>query len=491
MLKHHENDLVITDLNESACRFHGYTREELIGQSISFIDPEFDPDVSLTLERLKAGESQSFEVTHRRKDGSTFPVGVFIRQIEVDGEPYLFSIERDLTESKKAEIEKAELEKSLRQKFKMEAIGNLAGGIAHDFNNILAIILGSSEMIMRKLPRDDVNIGRIERIVKAADRAKNLVEQVLAFSRRQEQSLNPVILTDMIVDTIELLRATIPRTVDMQLTFSSECSTLRVKADPNQLQQVLINLCNNAVFAMDEKGIIEIGLQRVSPDGPGIESEKGFAPEGYVQLSVADSGAGISDEQIEKIFDPFFTTKGVGQGTGMGLAVVHGIIQGHHGKIQVKSQPGEGTRFEIFLPVTSEDIQKEETFDGPLPTGSERILFVDDEEDLAVSAEELLIQQGFQTLRKSDSREALSLFRDDPHSFDLLITDQSMPEMSGLELIAEVKKIRPELPVILCTGFSTRISADTARQKGICAFLPKPYHEKQLLSAIRNCLDRT
>ncbi len=250
------DELMIADLSESACRFHGYRRDELVGEPLRLIDPLHGAADESRRESLRAGETLKFEVMRRRKDGSTFPVEAVVRQIEVDGEFYFFSIERDLTEHEKTEKEKGELEKSLQQKYKMEAIGTLAGGIAHDFNNILAIILGNTQMLKRKLSKEDGNGVKLERILTAANRGAHLVDQVLAFSRRQEQSLQPLLLTDLVVDTFELLRASIPRTVNLETKVAPGCDELKVRADATQIQQVLLNLCNNAVFAMQEKGTI-------------------------------------------------------------------------------------------------------------------------------------------------------------------------------------------------------------------------------------------
>jgi len=484
-------EVIIVDLSETACLQHGYQREELLGQPLSLLDTQPVHADDPRLKQLVLGESQQFEVTHRRKDGSVFPVEVIIRSLGIDDELFIFSIERDLTRQKNAENEKNELEKNLRQKFKMEAVGTLAGGIAHDFNNILAIILGTAQMMKRKMPEEDANLVKVERILTAANRGKNLVDQVLAFSRRQEQSLQPMFLAALVVDTLELLRASIPRTVSLEMKVAPGCEELKVKADATQIQQVLFNLCNNAVFAMQEKGTIEVALEKILLPVDELFTSSQLAAGEYLQLSVTDTGGGIRAEVIEKIFDPFYTTKEVGQGTGLGLAVVHGIVQDHRGLIRVHSHRGEGSRFEICLPLTDESVPQFEEHDSPLLTGSERILFVDDEEGLILWADELLKQQGFIPVCFSSGVEALECFKDDPQAFDLLVTDQTMPVLSGQELIAEVRKLRADIPVILCTGFSSRISATIAGQQGINKFFNKPYREDQLLTAIRDCLDQS
>lgn len=483
-----EDELVICDLSESACRVYGYTREELLGKPITFIDVDKVPHDDWRLQKIRAGETVRFEATHRRKDGSTFIVEAVVRMISVDGEPLVFSIERDLSKRKQAEAEKAELEKSLRQKFKMEAVGTLAGGIAHDFNNIIAIILGSAEMLKRRLGDDDNSKAKIDRILTAGRRAKSLVEQVLAFSRQQEQTLHPIAIIPLVEETIDLLRASLPRTVELRTCYWEGVETFSINADPGQIQQVLINLCSNAVFAMQEKGAIYISLSRASDSLAEMFAQKNSA--GFMQLTVRDTGEGISSDEIEKIFDPFYTTKDVGQGTGLGLSVVHGIVQNHNGMIHVESQPGEGSTFQILLPLTTAETQEESAEEEPLLTGTERILIVDDEEDLSLWVEEMLLQQGFKPVRFSNSQMALEHLRTNQDAFDLMITDQSMPGMSGVELIEQIRRILPNLPVILCSGYSSRISEETLQKLNISGYLQKPYQSVHLIKKIRSCLDK-
>ncbi len=489
VLQQQDTELVIVDLSKSACRLHGYQREELLGQPLRLISPQSSSGDDSRQVLLRAGQTLKSVVMHQRKDGSTFPVEAVVRQIEVDGELYFFSIERDLTEQERAENERSELEKSLQQKYKMEAIGTLAGGIAHDFNNILAIILGNTQMLKRKLSEEDGNGVKLERILTAANRGKHLVDQVLAFSRRQEQSLQPLLLAELVIDTFDLLRASIPRTVHLETKVAPGCDELKVRADATQIQQVLLNLCNNAVFAMQEKGTITIELEKIDLPVDELFVASQLAAGEYLQLSVTDTGGGIRAENIEKIFDPFYTTKEIGQGTGLGLAVVHGIVQGHQGVVRVHSQRGEGSRFEICLPLTHAPIRHLVEDAGPLPTGSERILFVDDEEDITLWADELLKQQGFNPVCYTDSEDALERFQKDPQAFDMLITDQSMPILSGQELIAKVRELRSDIPVILCSGFSSLVSTALVEQQGINKFFHKPYREEELLLAIRKCLD--
>jgi signal transduction histidine kinase/CheY-like chemotaxis protein len=405
----------------------------------------------------------------------------------LNGEPHILSITRDITARKKAEEEKAKLESQLRQVYKMEAIGTMAGGIAHDFNNILTIILGNADLARYVLQDDAPARQYVNKILEASGRAKEMVRQILAFSRQAKQDLIPVRPHMIFSETLKLLRSTIPSSVDIQQDLNRQCRT--IKADPTQLNQVLINLCANAVHAMDDKGTLRVSLQEVKLSSKDVKHKKNIEPGPYALLSVADTGKGISPEEKERIFDPFYTTKKVGEGTGMGLSVVHGIVQNHGGMISVKSSPGKGSTFNVYFPIIAEAAVKIKEVSPPRHMGNERLLFVDDEEKLVELATEMLQLHGYQVTSRTSSTEALETFKAAPDKFDLVITDQTMPDISGSELAVALLKIRPDLPIILCTGYSAKISPETAHELGITDYFLKPFDTEQLLRSVRKVLD--
>jgi nitrogen-specific signal transduction histidine kinase/ActR/RegA family two-component response regulator len=402
----------------------------------------------------------------------------------------MFCIDIDLKPIKEAENQRQELEEQLRQKHKMEAIGTMAGGIAHDFNNHLAIILGNVEMAALKLPQDSTVKPYIEQIKTAANRSKELVKQILIYSRRNPLTLKPTKLVSILDETLKLLRPTIPSSIDIEHNISNGAEQLSVAADATQLQQILINLCSNAVHAMDEKGTLKIDLVATTLDEKQLPPAKGLPAGEYLQLTVSDTGTGMPEEVLNKIFDPFFTTKDVHQGTGMGLAVVQGIVEGHNGFITATSTPGEGSRFDIYFPVISDSTEQPPADDAPLPTGTERVLVLDDEENLAALCAEILTEHGYRVSKETSSQKVAQLFKEDPDRFDLLITDQTMPGLSGTELAKQILAIRPELPIILCTGYSAKISAHAAKNIGISEYCMKPLNLNVLVSTTRKVLDR-
>ncbi|MBF0531137.1 MAG: response regulator, partial [Deltaproteobacteria bacterium] len=392
-------------------------------------------------------------------------------------------------ERQQAEDEKAKLEKQLIQAQKMEAIGTLAGGIAHDFNNILAAILGYTELAMMDIPEGMAVRGMLEQVTKAGHRAKDLIQQILSFSRRTTQERKPIQLTFITKETLKFLRASLPTTIEIRQNFDPGVGT--VLADPTQIHQVLTNLCANAAHAMREKGgILEVKLTQVDLDEQAAAQLEGLPPGIYQQLTIADTGHGMDQSIIERIFEPFFTTKGPGEGTGMGLSVVYGIVKDHGGAIKVYSEAGKGSVFHIFLPsvpATFEDISSVAI--APLAAGTERILLVDDEEALAAVGRGILMHLGYRVTSLTSSLEALEVFRTDPTAFDLILTDQTMPKMTGIELARAAMKIRPDIPIILCTGFSQQVSAEMALGMGIKRFLMKPLVLREVAEVIRVVLD--
>jgi CheY-like chemotaxis protein/two-component sensor histidine kinase len=310
---------------------------------------------------------------------------------------------------------------------------------------------------------------------------------MLTFSRKAEQEKKPLAVSSIVNETVKLLRATTPSTISVRVNAVSESAL--ILADPTQIQQVLMNLCTNAAYAMRENGgslDIELSDHSVSPSNG---DPHGIAPGRYVKLIVRDTGIGMSSDIMDKIFDPFFTTKKVGEGTGLGLSVVHGIVKQHDGHITAESEPGRGSVFTVYFPRITGGPEADDVSDDELPTGSERILFVDDEEALVEMGEDILAEIGYEVISRMSSREALSLLKEDPSRFDLVITDQTMPEMTGVELAKEILALKPDMPIIMCTGFSYVVDADKARAAGIKAFAMKPLTKKEIAKTIRKVLD--
>ena len=387
------------------------------------------------------------------------------------------------------EEEGERLEQQLRQAHKMEAIGTLAGGIAHDFNNILAAIIGFSEMARDKTPEESPARRHMERVFDAGIRGRDLVKRILTFSRKAEQEKQPLRLAAVVEETLKLLRASLPTTIDIRMNLQSEPGF--VLADPTQVQQVVMNLCTNAAHAMRRTGgNISIDLTGFSFSSPEDAPDPTMSPGLYARLSVTDTGEGMPPAVFGRIFDPFFTTKAQGEGTGLGLSVVHGIVASHGGTITVSSEQGKGSTFNVYLPVYGKE-QPRDSGDGEdsVPRGHERVLFIDDEEDLVAIGDEMLTDLGYHVASKTGAREALALFRLDPSRFDLVITDQTMPEITGEELVQEILAIRTDMPIIMCTGFSPLVDAKSARATGARAFVMKPLTKKEIAATIRKVLD--
>jgi CheY-like chemotaxis protein len=372
----------------------------------------------------------------------------------------------------------------------MEAIGTLAGGIAHDFNNILSAIMGYTELAVLGVPEKLPAKQNLQEVLKASHRAKDLVRQILTFSRQGEQERKPVLIFPIVKETLKLLRASLPSTIEIRQKIDSETGV--IEANLTQIHQVVMNLCTNAAHAMRENGgVLEVSLVNVEMDIDTTAQHPDIHPGPYLRLTVSDTGIGIAPDLVERIFDPYFTTKKVGEGTGLGLAVVHGIVKSHGGIIKVYSELGKGSTFHVYFPLIDgfqeiTETQKVEL----LPMGDhERVLFVDDEQALVELGEKMLEHLGYEVTVRTSSIEALELFRNQPDRFDLIITDFTMPNMTGDKLAQEVMRLRPGLPVILCTGFSERISEMKAKALGIQEFVMKPFDLNDLARTIRRALD--
>ena len=486
----HDRQGRILDVNQMACRQSGYTREELLALTVFDLHPD-KKNRDWILDQWHQWEPENrftLETEHRHKNGHTYPVEISTGIMRHENNELMLAVVYDLSERKKFEQEKAALEAQLQRAQKMEAIGTLAGGIAHDFNNILFPIIGRCEMLLDDLSDESEVKPHIQSIMESANRAAGLVKQILAFSRQSEAGRMPVRIQKIIEEVLALVRHSIPSTIDLSLAIDETREA--VMADAGQIHQVLMNLISNAYHAMENNGgRLEIGLKTVEI-GPDSDVKTGLPPGRYVDLYVSDTGTGIEEKIMGRIFDPYFTTKGTGKGTGLGLAVSYGIVKKHGGQIQAVSSPGRGSTFHVYLPVMKtrfvEQAREENTI---LRGGSEHILFVDDEYEIVSSIVPMLERLGYRVSARTGSIDALEDFRKEPDGFDLLVTDMTMPNMTGVQLVGEVHRIRPDLPVILCTGFSHQINEENAGQLGINAFVMKPLVRDQLASLIRRILD--
>lgn len=394
---------------------------------------------------------------------------------------------KDITSRLQTEEDKKRLEVQLKQAQKMEAVGTLAGGIAHDFNNILSAVIGYTEIALEDVTENTLLKNNLKEVLKAGERARELVNQILAFSRHSEETLQPLQVKIILKEALKLLRASLPSTIGIVQNIESEACVL---ASPTQIHQILMNLCTNAGHAMQERGgSLSVSLTDIELDEQFTSQNPGASPGLYLQLTVSDTGHGIPPEVLDRIFDPFFTTKDIGEGTGMGLAVVHGIITNYGGIIQVESQVGKGTTFNVFIPTIRKETDIKAAEQSSVPHGSERILFVDDEEIMVDVGRQMLERLGYRITVKSSSVEALSLFKARPDEFDLVITDMTMPILTGDRLAVKLMAIRPDIPVILCTGYSAQVSEEKAKSLGIKAFVLKPLVRVNLANTIRRVLD--
>ncbi len=383
--------------------------------------------------------------------------------------------------------ERRQLEQDLRQAQKIDALGTLTGGIAHDFNNILAAIIGFTDVARGRLPEGSRDKQHLDRVMEAAIRGRDLIKQMLTFSRKGGQEKRALRLASITRETMKLLRASIPSTVSIRVDVKNESGM--ILADLVQIQQVLLNLCTNAAHAMRDKGgILHVELSESMLDGSD-GGPRGAKPGPYVRLMVRDTGAGISPDIMDKIFDPFFTTKKPGEGTGLGLSVVHGIVKQHDGHLTVASEPGDGATFIVYFPKITESPARRAASEKAAPTGGERVLFVDDEEMLAEMGQELLEELGYDVTVKTSSTEAFALFKAEPSRFDLVITDQTMPDLTGIDFATAILALRPGMPIIMCTGYSHLIDADKAEAAGVRAFALKPLTKQEIAKTIRKVLD--
>ena len=399
--------------------------------------------------------------------------------------------QNSLLEKKVEERSKAlaQSERQLQQVMKLQAIGTLAGGIAHDFNNILFPIVGYTELAMDDIPQDNQARQNLEEVLKATTRAKELVQQILTFSRQGGQERKPLLVQSLIKEALKLLRATIPSSIEIEPDVDEGCG--HIMGDPTQIHQVIMNLCTNAYHAMQETGgILEVALKEVDISYEESVERVGMKVGRHLELKVKDTGHGMGPDVMERIFEPYYTTKELGKGTGLGLSVIHGIIKNHGGDISVSSQPGEGTVFTVYMPIIDDvDVEIKPEPSTAATQGNESILLIDDEKQIIDIEQQILERLGYTVTSKTDSQEALEEFAALPEKFDLVITDMTMPKLTGDQLALKLMDIRPDIPVILCTGFNETINEEKALSMGIDKYIMKPIVKDELARTIRTVLD--
>jgi nitrogen-specific signal transduction histidine kinase/ActR/RegA family two-component response regulator len=387
------------------------------------------------------------------------------------------------------------LQEQLIQAQKMEAMGTLAGGIAHDFNNILAAVMGYTELTLLSLPEKGQLADQLNHVLKASLRAKELVEQILTFSRQTTQDFQPqpIQIGLIVKEALKLIKSTFPSTIQLRLNIASNG---KVVIDPGQMHQIIMNLCTNAKHAMQQNGgILTVALTdiTIAAQAKILDHHPDLQPGSYIRLAVKDTGHGMAPDVLKRIFEPYFTTKEKDVGTGLGLAMVHGIIKNCGGSVSIQSKVGKGTAFYVYLPRTNSDQALNETRESTAvqtaPTGAERILLVDDEPELVALGREMLAHLGYQVVTKNNGIEALKEFRDKPNHFDVVVTDMTMPKMTGEKLARELISIRPQISIILCTGFNEQIDEQKAKAIGIKAFLMKPLTLNRLARTVRAVMD--
>jgi two-component system cell cycle sensor histidine kinase/response regulator CckA len=475
-------------VSEQACRSLGYSREELMELNIWDIDVEFTQEMwGPHWKKVRERGGARLERLHRRKDGTVFPVEISSKNVTFENQVYHMAYVRDISDRVNANKERETLEAQLIQSQKMESIGRLAGGVAHDFNNMLSVIFGYSELIKTKLAPDDPIMRDFEQIQRAAKRAQDITQQLLAFSRKQV--LEPKILN--INELIHCFENNLSRLIgeDIELKFFPSRDIENIEFDPTQIEQILMNLAINARDAMPAGGNLTFETANVSLDEAYCREHVGFIPGNFVQISVSDNGNGMDTETISHIFEPFFTTKEIGKGTGLGLATVYGIVKQGGGFINVYSEPGRGTTFKIYIPVSTGDIESLNIDEDQGPVlGSEAVFLVEDDEMVRKMVEVSLRKLGYTVLSAAGPEEALAIFPKEKNTVDLLITDVVMPKMNGKVLYKRLKSVRPDLKVLYMSGYTANVIVDHGvLNKGV-QFISKPFSIIELSNKVRNAL---
>lgn len=484
-------------MNRSFQSWHCLSATETMGRHIrEIIGIQAYQTIAPYVEAALAGQAQAFEgLVPYQYGGGRYVRAKYLPHTNPAGHVQGFvAVVEDLTEHKRVEdaLQQSEalnrsIEAQLRQAQKMEALGTFAGGIAHDFNNILGVIQGFAELTVRHTALDAEADRFLQEILIATRRARDLVQHLLTFSRKRAAERQPLHLPQVVYEVLSLLRASLPSTIAIAQHIAPDVGL--VLADPTQMHQVLMNLCANAGYAMrDTGGVLEIRVETLVVDKAFADPYPALQSGPYVRLLIRDTGHGMTPEVMARIFEPFFTTKPPEEGTGLGLAVVQGIITNHRGVVTVESTPSQGTTFQVYFPQIPPVSTQEERPDNRVPHGTERILFVDDEEALARATRGTLEGLGYQVLTCTSSPEALATFTTTPQAFDLVITDQTMPAMTGEQLIYAMRRLRADIPIILCTGFSHTMDASKARAIGCNAFLKKPWTRSDLAQVVHYVL---
>ena len=477
---------VILYVNPAFTRATGYSSLQAIGKTPALLHSgKQDDNFYKTLwATISQGDIWRGRFINKKHNGELYDEEATIYPIRSDAGTItnFLAVKRDITHDLK-------IEHQLRQVQKMEAIGTLAGGIAHDFNNILGVIYGYAEMSMdheETLPQIRSNL---QEVVSATNRAKDLIRQILTISRQTEKEAMPVTIVPIVKEVLKFIRASLPSSI--RIKQSLEVKNDLLLADPIQIHQLLMNLCTNAGHAMkDISGVMEISLKNIHFNDTDIQEYPLMRSGDYICLSVKDTGSGISPENIEHIFEPYFTTKESSEGTGLGLAVVHGIVRNCGGDIRVYSEVGKGSVFNVYLPLISRKTEKLNEPALEIPTGTEHIMFVDDEISLVKTSKIILERLAYTVTGITSSDEALATFKNTPDAFDLVITDKTMPELTGFDLVRAIKTLRPDLPIILCTGVSAKTDLEKVHEMGINGIILKPFNKRELAGIIRDVLDK-
>lgn len=478
--------------NKAFAQFLSKTKKDIIGKKVCDLLPkELAREYrDMDKELFNNPGVQMYESEINHADGTRHAV-IFRKATYTDTSGKvsgLIGTINDITDLRTVQREKVDLEKQFLHVQKIESLGTLAGGVAHDFNNILMSVIGYTELALNTIEKDSVPYEFLKEVLKAGHRAKELVKHILAFSRCTEQELKPINICPVIEEVLTLIRSTLPSTIEIKKSYDIDCDT--VIADPTQIHQIIMNLCTNAAHAMQEQGgILEICLKTFHIDKTMVDFFQGLLPGNYLKLTVSDTGCGITVEDKQKIFAPYFTTKVKGKGTGLGLSVVLGIVRNYGGHITCTSEIGQGTNFNVYLPLLEETVVKREHESVSIPRGIEHILVVDDESSVDMMEKFVLQGLGYKVTAKTSSTEALADFKTSPHSFDAVITDMTMPQITGERLVQEIRAIHPTIPVILCTGYSEKITPERAALIGIDQFLLKPLNMLTLARSIRKVID--
>ena len=485
---YHEVDLAgnLTLVNDSMCEIFGYPREELLGVNFrKLMDEDNAKSIFQAYNQVyRTGKpNPGFNYQSIRKDGSKRDVSVSISPIkDADGQPRGFrGIMRDITERKR-------LQEQLYQAAKMEAFGTLAGGIAHDFNNLLQIVQGYTDLLLLRKNKEDPDYDKLRAMRGAAQRGRDLVQQILAFSRKVETKPRPVDLNNELRQTERLLHRTIEKMISIEMDLAD--NLWPISADPIHIEQILLNLAVNAKHAMPQGGRLMIETKNIKLDEEYCRTHLKTKPGRYVLLMVSDTGHGMDKEVVERIFEPFFTTKETGEGTGLGLAMVFGLVKSHEGHISCYSEPGFGTTFKIYFPAIDTEWERSPETSQELPAfGTETLLIVDDEESIRELTKELLSEVGYKVLTAASGREAIDIYSKGKEAISLVILDLIMPEMDGKACLEDLLKINPDVKVLLASGYSAEGLAGHVIASGVKGFISKPYDIRQLLRMVRAVLD--